>query len=165
MVRKITACLVVLLALICGLTTSAQAATHQVYDNGSLSTTYITYFKDILSGASINENYVAFRSGQYSYSMIVGDLEFNNNSFTSSGSCKEYIFSTSGNYNSQYTYEVKELNNFSLDVSNQIIYSDIGEYPQLIERGAKIEFITAVLLCVLGLSAFIIRVFNGYKRR
>jgi len=162
MVRKIRSVLVVLLVLICAVSTSAQASTHSIYDNGNLSTTYITYFKDILSGSSFNDNYIAFRSGQYSYSLIVGEIEYNNNSFTSNN-CKEYVFSQTGNYNSQYTYQVKELNNFSLDTSNQIIYSDLGDYPQLVERGSKYEFLSAVVLFVALFYVIIVRIFDSRK--
>ena len=144
--------------------TTTQAATHEAYENGNLSTTYITYFKDILSGVNESKNYVAFRSGQNAYSMIVGEIEFSNGSFLSEETCKEYVFSTSGNYNSQYTYEVNEINNFSLDVTNEIIYSDLGEYPQLLERGSKYEFLSTVTLFVMFLYFVVLRIFNSRKR-
>lgn len=163
MVRKIVTTFVCVLALITAICGSVQAATHTVYENGNLSTTYVTYFKDIVSGIGFNDNYVAFRSGQYSYTLIVGDLEFNNNTFTLNGAGKSYEYSTtSSNYNSQYYYYVDDISNFSLEVDNQIIYSDLGYYPQLVERGAKYEIITAVLLCIMCLSVVINRIF--FKR-
>lgn len=162
---KRLAVLVYVLALIFAIGVTAQAATHQVYENGSLSTTYITYFKDILSGVEFNANYVAFRSGQYSYTMVVGDIEYENGVFLLVGDGKEYEFSTtSSGYNSQYNYYVNDITEFSVNAGNSIIYSDVGNYPQLIERGAKYEMFTAVLLCVVLVCIVINRIFYYRKR-
>lgn len=161
MVRKIVTTFVCTLALITALCGTVQGATHTVYDSGSLSSTYVTYFRDIVSNIGINENYVAFRSGQYSYTLVVGELEFNNGTFTLVGSGKEYEFTTDGNYNSQYRYYVNDISNFSVDVGNSIIYSDLGYYPNLIEGGTKYEVYTAILLTVIVLCIVIGRFFRS----
>lgn len=165
MVRQVgkIVCMVALIsALLCA---PVRAATHSIYDSGNLSTTYVTYFEDIVSGIGFNENYVAFRSDQYTYILIVGELEYNNGSITLVGdTAKEYKYYaeiTSG-YNSQYRYSVDTLNDFSLDTGNYIIYSDVGDYPQLIERGAKIESITAIILCIF-IVMYIVR--NIFRHR
>ena len=162
MVRKIASyiCMLGLIgAILCA---PVQAATHNVYENGNLGTTYITYFKDILSGAKFNDNYIAFRSGQYEYTMIVGELEVNDGLISLVAPGKEYRFYTeSTGYNSQYYYEVNDISNFSLNFDNSILYSDLGDYPQLIERGAKYEMFTALLLCIVLLSI----VFGRFFRR
>lgn len=158
---KRLAATVCVLALIFATGMTAQAATHQVYENGSLGTTYITYFKDILSGAGFDDNYVAFRSGQYSYTMVVGDIEYNNGVFSLVGEGKEYEFSTtSSSYNSQYQYYANDITDFSLNADNSIIYSDVGEFPQLIERGAKYEILSTVLMCIVVLCIVINRIFR-----
>ena len=163
MVRKISCFMVVCVLLFTALCGTVNAATHSVYENGSLGTTYITYFKDILSGTDFRSNYVAFRSGQYSYSMIVGELENNNGVISLVGSGKEYKFYTeSSGYNSQYIYDVIELNNFSVNTGNSIIYSDVGDYPELIERGAKYETLQTILLVIVCLCFIIRSIF--YKR-
>lgn len=163
MVRKISSLLVVCVLLIGAFCTTANAEQYTVYEDGTLSTTYTQYFKDIVSGIGFNQNYVAFRSGQYSYTMLVGDLEYNNGAITLTGNGKEYEFSTTGTgYNNQYRYYVRDITDSSLTVGNYIIYSDVGDFPQLVERGAKYEIITAVLLCIMCLSVVINRIF--YKR-
>lgn len=165
MVRKIAVivcCMLVLITAICG---TVQAATHEVYENGSLSSTYITYFKDIVSGIGFNDNYVAFRNGQYSYIMVVGDLDYNNNVISLVGDGKSYTFTTnSTNYNSQYNYYVADINNFSVNCDNNIIYSDVGDFPQLIERGDKYAIFTAFLLCIAFVCIVINRIFFNRKR-
>ena len=160
MVRQIKV-LVCLLALCCALCTTTQAATHSVYDNGSMSNTYVTYFKDIVSGIGFNENYVAFRSGQYSYVMVVGQLDLDGNTVKLIDHGKIYEFSTDGTgYNSYYKYYVNDITNFSVDLSNDIIYTDLGDYPELIERGDKYEILSVLLLCIICLSCVVGRVFR-----
>lgn len=164
MVRKVKV-LIALIAVLCTLLCAqAQASTHAIYDSGTLSTTYVTYFRDIVSGIGFNENYVAFRSDQYTYILVVGVLEYNNGIITLVGeSAKEYKYyaETTSGYNSQYRYSVGTLNDFSVDTSNYIIYSDVGDYPQLIERGAKIESITAIILCIFIVMYIVRNIFRS----
>lgn len=162
MVRKVTVFLVAMLVVIGANCTITQAATHTIYTDGNMNTTYVTYFKDILSGSKFSDNYVAFRSGQYEYTMVTGQLKKENGVISLVGKGKEYVFSQSGQYNSQYYYEVAEINNFSVNSNNYIIYSDVGNYPELIERGAKYEMLTTCLLSVMLISIVISRIF--YKR-
>lgn len=145
--------------LICAVGTSAKAVTYEVYD-GNPSNTYIQYFKDIVSGIGFNDNYVAFRSGQNDYVMVVGDLEYNNGKFTLADVGTVYTIASSGNYNSTYSYTVTEIDSLTLNPSNKLIYSDLGNYPQLVERGAKYEILTAVLLVTALLGLVIGRIFR-----
>lgn len=154
-----------MLALIVGIASTAQAATHTTYENGSLPSTYVTYFKDILSGVSLNDNYVAFRSGQYQYTMITGNISYNEQSkmFLLDGVGKEYVFVTDGSsFNSNYTYDYKEIDSFSLVNDSSIIYSDLGSFPQLIDRGSKYEILTTITLCIMCLY-FVIRLFFVHR--
>ena len=164
MVRQISkiACMVALIsALLCA---PVRASTHTIYDSGTLSSTYVTYFKDIVSGIGFNENYVAFRADQYTYILVVGDLDYNNGTITLIGDTateyKYYAESTSG-YNTQYRYSADSLNDFSVDTANYIIYSDVGDYPQLVERGAKIESITAIILCIFIVFYIVRNIFRS----
>lgn len=166
MVRKVSA-LMLAMVLICALGTSALASTHSVYENGSLSTTYITYFKDILAAAKITDNYVAFRSGQNAYTMIVGKLQYENGviSLQTDETAKEYTFSTeSSSYNSQYKYYVKDIYIFDMETNESIIYSDVGDFPQLIERSAKFETLQTILFGIVLLCVVINRIFYNRKR-
>lgn len=147
----------IILSVLC---TPIAAATHSVYTEGNMSTTYLTYFKDIVSGIGFNENYVAFRSGQYEYTMCVGKLVISGEVITLDGDGKLYTFTNSGNYNSIYNYNVTETNNFSVEVGDSIIYSDVGDFPQLVERGAQIETITLTLLGIVCVYYLVSRIFS-----
>lgn len=148
MVRKVS-CLLAILLLLCATGTVAQAASYTPYD-GNPSNTYIQYYKDILAGLPITENYVVFRSGQYEYKMIVGDIVQNNGLFTSETECEVYTFSQyDTTYNGYYTYSTSTIDSFVLDSENKIVYSDCGGYPELEERGAKYEVLTTILIVAI----------------
>lgn len=154
MVRKVRVFVAILL-LLCATGTVAQAATYDVYD-GTPSNTYIQYYRDILGGLSITDNYVVFRADQNKYIMVVGDIVYNNGLFTSDEKCTTYIMQSDGNYNSYYTYTIGSIDSLVLDVNDRIVYSDLGTYPQLEERGAKYEILTTILLVAVCV-AFVCR--------
>lgn len=165
MVRKVISIIVAMLVITSCLATVSQASTYNVYENSTISSTYITYFKDILSGQSILSDYVAFRSGQYEYTLAVGDLDYNGNG-SYSGEVKTFIFDTqTSGYNSNLRYTVSQDNSFNLNSNDCVLYSNLGDYPQLIERGSNIETIQTILICIIILSIVINRVFYYSKRR
>lgn len=171
MVRKISAVLCSLV-LICALCTTAQATTHEVYENGTISTTYLEYFKDIISGFPIDTKYIAFRSGQNSYSLIVPqNYSFSGDgTVTGSGLIHEYKFytdSTTG-YNQNYKYNKNEyLQSFELKVDDDIIYTNmISGYPRLVdERGESIEYLQTLVIIVAFFMYVISRFFLSGSRR
>ena len=62
--------------------TPSRAYAYDIYDSGNISNTYTEIFKDIIEGLPSNDDYVYFRSGQYTYTLLVGDFEYNNKKFT-----------------------------------------------------------------------------------
>ena len=151
MVRQVkrVVCLLAILALLCATGTVAQGASYTVYE-GNPSNTYIQYYRDILAGLPITKNYVVFRSSQNEYKMIVGDLVYHDGLFTSTSMCDVYTFSqTESGYSGYYTYDISTIDNLVLNSGNKIVYSDLGIYPQLEERGAKYEILTAILIVAI----------------
>ena len=141
--------LVAIVVLFATLGGTANAAT--VYD-GTMNTTYITYFRDILADLDMGQDYVAYRAGQNVYEMVVGDIEYENNAFTGQGTL--YRISTNTGTNNSYTYSVDYEYEVSLDVGNKMVYSSIGDFPQLITIGDKYDFLQTcclwiALLCML----------------
>lgn len=163
-VKKIITILVaglITAAAFCG---SVSAATYNTYE-GNISSTQLTYFRDILSGTSILDNYVCFRDGQYSYQMVVGKLTFNNGVFTLDEPGRIYTLDTNGSsYNNYYTYSNATLNDLTLNTSNRIVYSDLGDYPQLEERGQRYEILQTILI-VICCVCFIVRNIFYYRKR
>lgn len=162
MVRKVRVFVAILL-LLCATGTVAQAATYDVYE-GSPSNTYIQYYKDILSGLPLNEHYIVFRSGQNSYVMVTGDIVQNNGLFTSDKECKVYTIENTANYSGYYSYKIDTIDSLYVNAGDKIVYSDVGVYPQLEERGAKYEILTTILLVAMCV-AFVCRSIFCYRPR
>lgn len=163
MVRKIVVVVASCVMLVAIATTYAGAVTP--YD-GTISSTYIDIFKQF--DISINDDYVFFRSGQYEYSMLVGDIDYSNNNFNLSGNGKLYtlVYNTGTGYgsNSYYTRTVSDVSNYTVTTGGKLVYSNLGDFPILGERGDIYAFISAFLLSVIGLSAFIGGIFGFVLR-
>lgn len=152
---------IVCLFLIIATAMPKKAFAYSVYTEGTLSSTYITYFRDIVGGIKPNDNYVAYRSGQYQYTLAVGDFTLSGSSISSTGTTKLYVYETSSSgYNSTYTYDVSEVTDFSLDVGNYIVYSNLGDFPLLEERGVIYEYATLFVVCVIAFCMFLRSIFE-----
>lgn len=159
MVRKIiTICIA--LAALAAVPLSASAA--EVYD-GTISTTYITIFRDIASKIDFAEDYVFYRSGQYEYTMVTGEIAYENGMF-SAHEAETYVLTTNNSYNSTYQYSVGSIDSWSLSPGAGLVYSSLGDYPDLIERSDKIAHITLFVLCV-ALCMSLLRPVFGFSQR
>lgn len=99
---------------------------HDPYDNGSISTSIVTYMSDVIPKLG-NVHYVLFRAGQYDYRLYYSkELEYDGSGgFTASRA--DYIA-----YDSRYyTWNYGTESNFGLDAGSVMVYSDLGQYPML----------------------------------
>lgn len=111
-------------------------------------TSNLALFQGVASKLSYGDHYVYFREGQYNYILAHGrNLSYNGSSF--SGSDITYV-----TYNTQYTsggqptYTITSGSNFTLNPSSYLVYSDLGDYPELVDsRGYYVEALL-VGLCV-----------------
>ena len=129
------------------------ATAAEPYQDGNISTTYTAIFEDIASKLKLTDDYVFYRSGQYEYKMYTGELRISGTTISGSG-LKSYTITTgtgSYNQNNTYQYSVQENQSLTLNCGDDLVYSNLGDYPNLIERGDNIE--TALLL--LGGIAFV----------
>lgn len=138
---------------------------------GTINTTYLTFFKDIVSGISIFDDYVFYRSGNSDYCMVVGDIELNGTTFELLGEGKQYEISQvngGAGTNSYYSLSVSAVSDLSIRARDYLVYSNLGHYPRLEERGVVYEFamLTAfIIFCacclVRPISNFVLRFRNG----
>lgn len=166
MVRKSLRVAVVLgcvLAAVLPQAIAASAASYEPYD-GNMSSTYVTIFRDIVGKIPLTEDYVFFRSGQYEYMLISGDLEYTGGSFTGQA-VTVYRIVTDTAYNSRYSYFQTEETNFSLAPGSGLVYSNLGHYPDLIDRGSFYSFASVLLLLVCVCMSLIRSIFNFTMRR
>jgi hypothetical protein len=133
---------------------------HDSYVDGGISTTYITYFKDILSKLPYNTSYVMFRSSRYEYVMYygpVGTFTVNDN-IISASSCSYVRYSSD---TSLWDYGTET--DFGYRINGYQAYSSLGEAPYLGSlRGGEERAISAVsvLLALLVGVLFLIRIFR-----
>lgn len=142
---------------------AVSAATYTPYE-GNISTSYLTYFEDLLPKIKLGDHYVLLRSSQYDYSMIVGDITHDNGVFSSATPCTVYTLSSTSGYNSYNSYTVTTVNDFQLVSNDILIYSDLGNFPELETRGNKYEVINTMLICIFMLGVFIRGIFFYRKR-
>lgn len=126
-----------------------------VYTEGNISSTYTTIFQDVLDGLNPLDDYVFYRSGNYEYRMYVGDLDLSDSLFTGQDLDLYLLrYNQSGYTQTSYTYEKSDGQSIYLDVGSYLVYSNLGGYPTLVERGefldlSKIIFLFIVALCCL----------------
>lgn len=166
MVRKRLICVLFALAVILAVPIHASAA--DVYTEGNLSPTYIAYFEDILGKVSPLDDYVFFRSGANDYTMVVGDLYYSGTTIIGVGECTVYTISeivesdiTSYQFNSALS------NGYTLNIHNSLVYSNLGDFPDLIERGDYVETALLLLVLVIVFMSLVSRIFSfnlRYKR-
>lgn len=153
----------VCLLLVSVATATANAAS--IYD-GTISSTYIDYASKIPIG--LGDEYVFFRDGQYSYTLLVGDLLYSGGVFTLEGEGRQYTIEavTTGSYSSTtyYTYSTSYVSSFTLNTNNRLVFSSLGDFPTLYERGVIYEEITLFIFAV-GFVCYLVRSIFSYLLR
>lgn len=159
MVRSRLIAFSLVLCLVLAAPTQAQASTYVPYNDGNIGSSYLQIFRDIVSDLPIGDSYVACRSGEYTYKLFAGDLKYQSGQFLGndkSSIVKVYTIDTNkSSYNSRYVYTVTTEQNFSLDSSNYLVYSNLGDYPSLEERSTTYAFITLFVVIIIGLCMLI----------
>lgn len=138
----------------------------EVYQ-GTINTTYLTIFRDVVSNIGVTDDYVLFRSSDDTYSMLVGDLEFSNGEFYLSDFGQLYsVTNVSGGYgyNSYYSYDVVDVSSYSVVVGDYLVYSNLGGYPSLIDRGVNYAFVTLLVFCIFSICCLLRPLFKFVSR-
>lgn len=122
-----------------------------VYDQGTISTTYVEIARGLVKYVPFGKDYVFARTGQYEYIFAVGDFE---QGFSGSAEIwKIYV----GGYNTNYSFTHYSDSSFSLSVGNGMIYSSVAPYPSLegVNFSYALVFISAFSLCMFGVWSII----------
>lgn len=157
---RVLCALACVLCCLAALPLAASAAS--IYE-GNISTTYITIFRDIAAKLPMGTDYVFFRSGQYEYLLVAGDLTWSGSMFTGSN-VTQYILTNNSNYNSTYEFGTVSLDSFSLATGSALVYSNLGDFPDLYERTDYIETAAAFALALMCASNLLRPVFNFVLR-
>lgn len=160
MVRRLMVAMGLLVAL-CG-SMATQALAYTAYD-GTPSNTYITYFRDMLSKFSASSDYVVFRSGQNEYLLVLGELAETENAIRATGIVEICSISTNSGYNASYSMSFRTEEDFYLNPGDEIIYSNLGKYPSLEDRGDVTDYATLCIICACAVCSLFRCVFEWRK--
>lgn len=166
MVRRIIPrflALAVAFAALLALPAAANAAEYTVYE-GNLSGTYTDMARDLMGSVGLDDSYLFFRSGQYEYTLLVGDLTYENGVFTAPTAIEYRIYTGSG-YGNDYSYSVTDVSDVRLSPGSSIVYSDLGDYPELRSWGDLLDLAQVFLLAMYGVMFLVHCIFSFILRR
>lgn len=163
MVRKISAICLLIGSLL--FASPMQTYANSIYEDGNISSTFLDIATDLTNNISVSDDYIFFRSGQYDYTFIYGNIDFTDGVFSSSTYNKIIITTNTSGYNqTRYHYEYSQGSNLSLTTSDYLVYSNLGHYPNLIERGVYYEYTSLFVFVVVALCMLMRPIFNFVLR-
>lgn len=103
--------------------------------SGSISTTILDIFAGVCAKYP-SKDYVAFRSGQYTYDLYIGDISLAG--AFSGTQLLHVVYDSSSNYNNgpYLRYNTEDL---GLTPGMSLVYSNLGDYPALPIQGVPYE--------------------------
>lgn len=140
--------------------TPLTASLNSPYD-GTISTTYVDIARDCLWNLGWFDNYVFWREGQYSYVFAYGDISLSGTTFIGDNSTILRITAPT-NYSGALQVSNTE-GSFTVNASNRLVYSNLGEYPQLDSRKYIYDEVMYLAMVAIGLhvlssaSRFVLR--------
>ena len=100
-------------------------------------TSNISIFGPIASKLDYGVHYVYWRESQYEYCFAYSDSLMLNGTRFSASSATVVSYNTNSSYQAQASFTVSTDTNFSLDAGDYLVWSDLGNYPVLYERGVE----------------------------
>lgn len=129
----------------------------EIYE-GSISSTALTAFEGVVARYPLSD-YVAFRSGQYSYTLAVGDLIYDGS--TVSGDAVLYTYTS---YSGDYAWTNTGSAAFSVVPGDHLLYSNLGDFPILGSGGDLYAFALFFVSFVCCLCCLICSIFRCIHR-
>lgn len=136
-------------------------------DSGyGVGTSNVSIFERIAQKLPYGTHYVYFRQSQYEYVLAYSpDLILQGTAF-SAPSVTLLTYSTASGYTSQASFVESTDTSFWLEAGEYLVYSDLGNYPTLYERGGEDYAKTAcIILCSFGLFYLMLNVRNSIRQR
>lgn len=129
-------------------------------------TSNISIFGPIASKLSYGVHYVYYREGQYNYCLAYSsDLVYEDGVF-SSETATVVTYNTYSGSSGQASFSVSTERNFTLSPGNYLVWSDLGDYPTLYERGGEDYAKTAcIILASFGIYYLFERLWHSIRQR
>lgn len=130
--------------------------------NYGVGTSNVAIFEGVVSKLPYGVHYVYWRDGQYAYHLAYGrELTLTGNRF-SAPQVQMVTYSTYYGGGGQASFTSSTDNNFSLNAGNYLVWSDLGDYPQLETGKGMRDYAKAA--CV-GLAVFgLYHLFRSFSR-
>lgn len=144
----------------------APASAYPSPNDGTISTTYLQYFKDMLVKLPYDTQYVFFRVNDYEYRMVYGDA-INLSGDVFSGDDLSYIRYYRTNNYSVWKLESGYEGSFRLTTNGYLVYSNVGDlYPSMNGGVYTYAFYACLFVLVLTLLFNVVHAFffvGGYR--
>lgn len=145
---------------------TAGVALAAISGNYGVGTTNISIFGPVASKLPYGVHYVYWREGQYLYKFAYSaGLQYEDGRFTADDAAV-ISYSTNTSYSGQATFVLGSETDFSLDPGDYLVWSDLGHYPALYERG-EVDYahLTCVILASFGLYYLFLRLWHSIRQR
>ncbi len=129
-------------------------------------TTNLSIFQGVAKKLPYGVHYVYYRESQYEYCLAYSrDLSLAGSRFTApTATVVTYYTYTGGN--SQPSFSVAEQSGFSLSAGSYLVWSDLGDYPSLYERGPEdYAKLTCVMLAAMQLFYLWCSLYTSIRQR
>lgn len=128
-------------------------SSHSITSNYGVGTTNINLFGPLAAKLPYGTHYVYWRDGQYTYRLAYSpEISLSGNRFSSS-SVTLVTYQTSTTSGSQATWTTSTDTNFSLNAGSYLVWSDLGDYPQLVDRSVR-DYVHAAVIGLVVLFVF-----------
>lgn len=144
---------------------TAAVALAAISDSYGVGTSHISIFAGMAGKLPLDHHYVYYRDGQYDYVLAHSDSLVYDGGVFSADDATIVTYSTSSSYQSQPTFTVSADSDWSLDPADYLVWSDLGEYPDLIDRGeVQYEALACIILCSFAVWFMLDRLVHACKR-
>lgn len=135
---------------------------YQPDSDSNLGTTNTGIFAGLAYKVPFGQHYVYWRDSQYAYHFAYGDISLENGVFIGNDSVTICSYeSLASGYNTHYTWDSWSDSDFSLSVGDSLVYSDLGNYPDLINRR---ELQHETILSYTAIAAVIWHLFSNLRK-
>lgn len=129
-------------------------------------TSNVTIFKGLAEDLPYGFHYVYWRNGRYEYCLAYGDTLTLSGTYFSGQNCTVVSYTTNTGTDRQAVWDSSTVSNFSLDASNYLVWSDLGDYPTLYARGGVDYAKTAcIILCSFALYYLFHHMWGDIRQR
>lgn len=129
-------------------------------------TSNVSIFERVAQKLPYGTHYVYWREGQYEYRLAYSDSMTWNGSRFHADSATVISYTTTSGYDATQRWDEWTENDLNVYPSDLLVYSDLGNYPTLYERGEVDYAKTAcIILCSFALWHLFSNLRNALRRR